>query len=73
MQEAVKAIALCHNVTPVSDNNSDRGVARSESVTSDEMEMDIFSGPDRESSGTSRTKRAITYQASSPDEVTERY
>ncbi|KAK3727238.1 hypothetical protein QZH41_019302, partial [Actinostola sp. cb2023] len=64
VQEAVKAIALCHNVTPVADNG-DHANARSESVESDEMEMEIFSGPDREA----RKKSAMTYQASSPDEV----
>lgn len=67
VQEAVKAIALCHNVTPVADNG-DTTATRVESASED-MEMNIFSGPDQQAAPSTRKKSSMTYQASSPDEV----
>ncbi|KAI5608017.1 putative phospholipid-transporting ATPase IIB isoform X2, partial [Silurus asotus] len=53
INEAVKAIALCHNVTPVYESHSNSANAESEGTEADQD----FSDANR------------TYQASSPDEV----
>ena len=61
--EAVKALALCHNVTPVTaEDDIGGGVTgpAAESVTSDASDIEGASP----SSGSQ-----ITYQAASPDEV----
>jgi len=62
VHEAVKALALCHNVTPVSeDTEIDEAIrVRMDSVTSDDSDADGLEG---------RENRTVTYQASSPDEV----
>ena len=55
--EAVKACALCHNVTPISDNDTQNGAV-------------CGSNSEAESSRrTSVEQQGVTYQASSPDEV----
>lgn len=61
VHEAVKALALCHNVTPVSDDTSDEATRlRIDSVTSDESDADGIEGAQ---------DSFVKYQASSPDEV----
>lgn len=57
--EAVKAIALCHNVTPVYENSTREPVMKRSSLFNlDGLTDQAFTG-----------HRNITYQASSPDEV----
>lgn len=51
--EAVKALALCHNVTPVYENE-DEGASPHQSV------VDVSTG---------RSDKEVVYQASSPDEI----
>jgi len=51
--DAVKAIAVCHNVTPVYEGGSDV----SESSEQSDTEVD------------QQTQQKVSYQASSPDEV----
>jgi len=51
--DAVKAIAVCHNVTPVYEGGSDA----SESSEHSDTEVD------------QQTQQKVSYQASSPDEV----
>ena len=65
VHEAVKALALCHNVTPVSEDiNGDQPTRlRIDSVTSDESDAEVREG---------REDKVVTYQASSPDEVRRR-
>ncbi|PFX32310.1 putative phospholipid-transporting ATPase IIB [Stylophora pistillata] len=61
--EAVKALALCHNVTPVTDeteNNRESARVRLDSVTSEDSDVD---------GGAAWDGTAVKYQASSPDEV----
>ena len=61
--EAVKALALCHNVTPVTDeteNNRQSARVRLDSVTSEDNDVD---------GGAARDETDVKYQASSPDEV----
>lgn len=53
--EAVKALALCHNVTPVYDNKSNEVENKRGSPTK-RIEID-------------NDKEEVTYQASSPDEI----
>ncbi|KAL9974886.1 hypothetical protein ACROYT_G011986 [Oculina patagonica] len=59
VHEAVKALALCHNVTPVNEDTETNEATRVrlDSVTSDDS--DVEGG----------NNRIVTYQASSPDEV----
>ena len=59
VHEAVKALALCHNVTPVTEefDPCDENRKRVDSVTSDDSDVD------------GREDSTVTYQASSPDEV----
>uniref|UniRef100_A0A1B6E947 Phospholipid-transporting ATPase n=1 Tax=Clastoptera arizonana TaxID=38151 RepID=A0A1B6E947_9HEMI len=57
IQEAVKAIALCHNVTPVWENKQENSDRTMESQS--EADQHYYS---------SQTKQVV-YQASSPDEV----
>lgn len=62
VHEAVKALALCHNVTPVTEETEtdESARVRLESVTSDESDVEGSAGSNN---------RTVTYQASSPDEV----
>ena len=63
VHEAVKALALCHNVTPVTEEGDNKNNATRkprESVTSDESDME---------SCPTEAEKTVTYQASSPDEV----
>ena len=53
--EAVKALALCHNVTPVYDNKTNEAENKRGSPTK-RIEID-------------NDKEEVTYQASSPDEI----
>ncbi|KAL5466772.1 hypothetical protein EMCRGX_G030921 [Ephydatia muelleri] len=59
--ESVKALALCHNVTPVLEAPSEAG--DQSNVDVQESEVVIFQ------KDVNLAKRHITYQASSPDEV----
>ena len=59
--ECVKALALCHNVTPVIEEGGEEG--EGEGVKVDE-EVVIF-----QSEKVQKRSRKISYQASSPDEV----
>ena len=62
----MKALALCHNVTPVVEEVEEReeGEGGEEGeVKMDDEEVVIFH------SNTASTSRKISYQASSPDEV----
>lgn len=56
VQEAVRALALCHNVTPVYEEESP-------CPETSESEVDRDTNIDQES------KQPFVYQASSPDEV----
>lgn len=64
MVECVKALALCHNVTPVMEEGEGEG---------EEEETVIFQREDEEKAiyqgRRSIPERNISYQASSPDEV----
>ncbi|XP_067143833.1 probable phospholipid-transporting ATPase IIA [Centruroides vittatus] len=62
VQEAVKALALCHNVTPVYENAS--VTSESESL---EIEQELKEDFDTEAD--QQIKQSFVYQASSPDEV----
>ncbi|XP_023229117.1 probable phospholipid-transporting ATPase IIA isoform X2 [Centruroides sculpturatus] len=62
VQEAVKALALCHNVTPVYENAS--VASESESL---EIEQELKEDFDTEAD--QQIKQSFVYQASSPDEV----
>jgi len=55
--DAVKAIAVCHNVTPVFEAGSDT----SESSEQSDTEVD------------QQSQQRVSYQASSPDEVNENF
>lgn len=59
VHEAVKALALCHNVTPV---RKKEGASNDESMEDDVAHMEMESQIEE-------TSEDITYQASSPDEV----
>ena len=62
MHEAVKALALCHNVTPVTDDTENQSTRlRVDSVTSEESDGDGL-----------EAGKMVNYQASSPDEVMSR-
>lgn len=74
IRDAVQALALCHNVTPVyeTSENCDTGIAIGE------KSYDFFYNKEISGSITSETEadqhlqmpdKAVTYQASSPDEV----
>lgn len=59
VHEAVKALALCHNVTPVTDDTENQSTRlRVDSVTSEESDGDGL-----------EAGKMVNYQASSPDEV----
>ena len=66
--EAVKALALCHNVTPVSEDqvelSSPEGSGDSANSEGSDVELYNLNG-----SGRTQRNGIITYQASSPDEV----
>ena len=64
----MKALALCHNVTPVVEEEREEGEGggEGERVKLGEEEVVIF-----ESNSTS-SSRKISYQASSPDEVIQK-
>lgn len=57
IQEAVKGIALCHNVTPVWENSQDTNDRTLESQS--EADQHYYTGQSQQ----------VVYQASSPDEV----
>lgn len=60
VHEAVKALALCHNVTPVTDDTENQPTRiRIDSATSEESDA-----------GGLEEGETVNYQASSPDEVT---
>ena len=60
----MKALALCHNVTPVVEEVEEKEEGEEEGeVKMDDEEVVIFH------SNTASTSRKISYQASSPDEV----
>ena len=60
----MKALALCHNVTPVVEEVEEREEGEEEGeVKMDDEEVVIFH------SNSASTSRKISYQASSPDEV----
>ena len=63
--ECVKALALCHNVTPVVEEEEEEEGEGGEGkrVKMDDEEVVIFQ------SNSARSTRKISYQASSPDEV----
>ncbi|XP_015780341.1 PREDICTED: probable phospholipid-transporting ATPase IIB, partial [Acropora digitifera] len=59
VHEAVKALALCHNVTPVTDDTENQSTRiRIDSATSEESDAGGLEGGE-----------TVNYQASSPDEV----
>lgn len=62
VQEAVKALALCHNVTPVYENSS-------VIVESDSRENEQELKEDFDTEADQQIKQSFVYQASSPDEV----
>ena len=66
--EAVKALALCHNVTPVSEDQAAMSSpgGSSESASSESSDVELYS---LDRSGRAQRNGIITYQASSPDEV----
>jgi hypothetical protein len=65
-QDAVKAIALCHNVTPVFEGSAEAGGSSgSEERSPLESQSKVDQSYWRSTSG-----QSVTYQASSPDEVT---
>ncbi len=55
--EVVKAIALCHNVTPVTEDDSDSSGSSSNGKVNNGIDVDVPTSP------------RVSYQASSPDEV----
>ena len=61
ISEAVKALALCHNVTPVYETNNDISIG-----SVDELAAEADQAADALASGLLGN---VTYQASSPDEV----
>lgn len=62
VQEAVKALALCHNVTPVYENSS-------VTVESESRENEQELKEDFDTEADQQIKQSFVYQASSPDEV----
>ena len=62
--ESVLALAICHNVTPVVEEEEENNNEEERVETGDDEEVVVFT---RDSSG-SRSS-SISYQASSPDEV----
>ena len=72
VQEAVKAVALCHNVTPVyeeSDHQEGRGKEERGSEDCDESPDSIESQAEADQHYWQPKKETCVYQASSPDEV----
>jgi phospholipid-translocating ATPase len=61
--EAVKALALCHNVTPVYESLSDSMTSVSDSIDEEAIEANQATVMEAVNAGN------VTYQASSPDEV----
>jgi phospholipid-translocating ATPase len=68
VQEAVKAVALCHNVTPVYEETSDQE-RRKEGDDCDESPGSIESQTEADQHYWKHRKETCVYQASSPDEV----
>lgn len=60
--EAVKALALCHNVTPVYDNDNDSNIAPTNDSKRGSPSKSIPIEKSKDDNG-------VTYQASSPDEI----
>uniref|UniRef100_A0A8W7M1T8 Phospholipid-transporting ATPase n=1 Tax=Anopheles arabiensis TaxID=7173 RepID=A0A8W7M1T8_ANOAR len=71
--ESVKALALCHNVTPVYESNNGNGGSGSISSTSDRRQSPARSISVESQAGEPSTSKPATtektYQASSPDEI----
>lgn len=63
--EAVKALALCHNVTPVYDTDNKAATLESESKRGSPSKSIQIDEPSSSATG----KEEVTYQASSPDEI----
>lgn len=63
--EAVKALALCHNVTPVYDTDNKAATLESESKRGSPSKSIPIDEPSSSATG----KEEVTYQASSPDEI----
>jgi phospholipid-translocating ATPase len=70
VQEAVKAVALCHNVTPVYEETSDKE-CRGEGADCDESLWSVESQTEADQHYWKQRKETCVYQASSPDEVSE--
>lgn len=63
--EAVKALALCHNVTPVYDTDNKAATLESESKRGSPSKSIPIDEPSSSATG----REEVTYQASSPDEI----
>ena len=63
--EAVKALALCHNVTPVSEDQAEMSSpgGSNDSASSESSDVELYS---LDRSGRAQRNGIITYQASSP-------
>ncbi|PNF40229.1 putative phospholipid-transporting ATPase IIB [Cryptotermes secundus] len=68
VQEAVKAVALCHNVTPVYEESSGQE-SRTEGGDCDESPGSVESQTEADQHYWQPKKETCVYQASSPDEV----
>lgn len=72
VQEAVKAVALCHNVTPVYEETGTRTECKKEDQgpgDCDESPGSVESQTEADQHYWQPRKETCTYQASSPDEV----
>lgn len=71
VQEAVKAIALCHNVTPVYEETSHQECRKEDQGHGDcdESPVSIESQTEADQHYWQPRKETCVYQASSPDEV----
>lgn len=68
VQEAVKAVALCHNVTPVYEESTGQE-CRKEGGDCDESPGSVESQTEADQHYWQPRKETCVYQASSPDEV----
>ena len=71
VQEAVKAVALCHNVTPVYEETEQQGKGQEERGNGDcdESPGSMESQTEADQHYWQPRKETCVYQASSPDEV----
>lgn len=67
-QQAVEAIALCHNVTPIYEDNSLDASAASTNTTKSSRKKKKKKKQQKEE-GNVKSEKTFTYQAASPDEV----